>query len=313
MASGAQSSVGKLFEYFPKLFAFDFVNQEVPQPNVIIFVGGLGDGLLTVPYVPKLAERVKNLTTKDGKWTVIQALISSSYIGWGTGSLERDAFEISQLVKHLRSEAGGSRKRIILMGHLTGSQDTMHYLANLHSNKDTTPDAFIDGGIMQAPASDREALVEEKGKSKIDSLVNKCYVDYISVGKKDFLLSENDIPDIRAITFGTPITAYRFHSITSVRGDDDFFSSYLTSEDHKKTFGKIDKPVLILFGEHDEYIPPSVDKEKLVNSWKHATNPKFWSSHSKIVPGASHNVGPTSKEGAVECLIDSVAAFILSL
>lgn len=313
MTSETQASVGKLFEYFPKLFAFDFVSQEKPQPNVIIFVGGLGDGLLTVPYVPRLAQRVGNLTSKDGKWTVVQALISSSYIGWGTGSLERDAFEISQLVKYLRSEAGGSKKKIVLMGHLTGSQDTMQYLANLHNRPDTTPDAFINGGIMQAPASDREALVEEQGKSTIDALVKKCYDDYISVGKKDFLLSENDIADIRAITFGTPITAYRFHSITSVRGDDDFFSSYLTSEDHKKTFGKIEKPVLILFGENDEYIPPGVDKEKLVNSWKDATNPEFWSPHSKIVPGASHNVGPTSKEGAVECLIDSVEAFILSL
>lgn len=304
--------VGTAHEYLPGLMAFEFggVNGDSTAPNVVLFIGGLGDGLLTVPYVPQLANAVRSVNSADGGWVVVQALISSSYQGWGVGSLQRDAKELSLLVKYLRSNNGGARKKIVLMGHLTGCQDTMQYLAKLSHQGDVDQDILLDGAVLQAPVSDREAVVNDAGGMKnLEPLLQKCRDEYISVGKKDHILPQ----EYRQLLFGTPITAYRFNALVSVRGDDDFYSSDLTADDHRTTFGKIDKPVLVLFGEKDEFVPNFVDREQLVKLWQNATSPQFWSPLSKVLQGASHNVGPTSDKGAVEDLVQTVVRFIESI
>lgn len=68
---------------------------------------------------------------------------SSAYTNFGTSSLDVDVEEMSKLVALLRP----SHKTIVIMGHSTGSQDVLHYLLNKTG---------VDGGIMQAPVSDRE-------------------------------------------------------------------------------------------------------------------------------------------------------------
>ncbi len=107
---------------------------------------------------------------------------TGAYDGFGTGSLDRDRMEMGCLVKYLREQGRSylhhlsaeyaedevGLKRIVLMGHSTGSQDVIHYLSrspsSLSTSKSSTstsalsPDSLpeVDGGIMQAPASDRE-------------------------------------------------------------------------------------------------------------------------------------------------------------
>jgi predicted acetyltransferase len=49
--------------------------------NYLLFIGGLGDGFFTVPYVQQLLVLIG--------WNIIEVLISSSYKGWGTGSVTR--------------------------------------------------------------------------------------------------------------------------------------------------------------------------------------------------------------------------------
>ncbi len=58
-------------------------NASQDAPNKLLFIGGLGDGLGTVPFVDKLAEPGLD------RWNVVEVLISSSYSGWGTGSVKR--------------------------------------------------------------------------------------------------------------------------------------------------------------------------------------------------------------------------------
>lgn len=309
MSSLQSPQPGKVHEYLPTLTAFEFDgnSESNPASNVLLFIGGLGDGLLTVPYLPALSSHIGTLDSKNGKWCLIQALISSSYKGWGTGSLDRDAKELSQLVKYLRSEKGGSRKKIVLMGHLTGCQDTMYYLTKLC--QDSFPlEILLDGAILQAPVSDREAIVQDMGGiDKLQSMLTRCHDDYIAVGKLKHVLPQE-------FSFlNTPISAYRFYSMASVRGDDDYFSSDLNEDDFKRTFGAVKTPLLVLFGSKDEFVPESVNKGGLVNLWKKATDPQFWSPLSKILEGASHNVGPKSDKGAVEDLQETVGNFIESI
>lgn len=55
------------------------------------------------------------------------------------------------------------------MGHSTGSQNVMHYLSSSINND---PAYHADGGIMQAPISDREVCAKDKP-----------YCDYLSLAE----------------------------------------------------------------------------------------------------------------------------------
>lgn len=103
--------------------------------DVVIFIGGLGDGLMAVPHIEPLAQRLQ-----QHGWSLVQLLTSSSYDGWKIGSVERDAEEIGQCVGHLRLLG---RKRIVLLGHSTGCQDVVQY--HMH------PRELVNGSILQAP------------------------------------------------------------------------------------------------------------------------------------------------------------------
>lgn len=54
------------------------------------------------------------------------------------------------------------------MGHSTGCQDTMHYLLTKHFD---TP---IDGAVLQAPCSDREAISGE-GHVRVANLAKEVH------------------------------------------------------------------------------------------------------------------------------------------
>lgn len=299
---------GILHSYVPDLVAFEFTDQKTPPaPNVLVFIGGLSDGLLTVPYLQQLANGLETVNSTLGNWCLVQTLISSSYNGWTSGSLERDVKELKKLVQYLRSEAGGSRRKIVLMGHLTGCQDTMEYLTKICSHEEVSEDSILDGAILQAPVSDREAMEMFKGTQVTQELIEECKRDFLEKGR------QNEMLPPKFSFFDTQLTAYRFHSLAAPGGDDDYFSSDLTYEDHRKTFGIVNTPLLVLYGAKDECVPKSVDREALVKLWEASTNPYYWSPLSKVLQGATHNVGPGSDPGAVDDLVATVTKFVESL
>ena len=289
---------GTLLEYGFKQHAFEFGN--LKSDKVVIFIGGLGDRFATVPYLVPLS----NALNKIG-WSLIQIEFTSSSIGWGTGSLARDHSEITKLVKFLKSEDGGSRKKVGLMGHSTGCQNTMYYLSKAERDENYVD---VDFGILQASVSDREAageLMEKETIEKGNALAKK----YIDEGKSDELMPYNYTLNF----FGAPVNAYRWYSLFSKRGDDDFFSSDLEDDDFKLTFGKVDKPLLVLYGGCDEFAPDYVDKALLLSRFKSATKPGIWSPYSKIIEGGKHNLGEGSKETAVDDCLVSVCKLLENL
>lgn len=277
---------------FGKQTAFEFGDEKKSQ--VVIFIGGLSDGLLTVHYLPQLFKVLDSIG-----WGLVQAHLTSSYQGWGQSSLAKDNEEMHNLIQYLKTSDGGDRKKIVLMGHLTGCQDTFRYLTQQDSSS-------VIGGILQASISDREGFAELVGQELLDDLVKEVYDDYITKG-----LSQQMLPlKFTKISLGIPTTAYRFHSLLLKYGDDDFFSSYFTDEDIKNHFGKIKTPVLFLYGEKDEYVPNLVDKEVLLKRWQQHVDSKYWSPLSKVVKNADHTI--TDPE-ALDILFDSVKAFLVSL
>ncbi|KAI5298624.1 hypothetical protein KEM56_003902 [Ascosphaera pollenicola] len=127
----------------------------------------------------------------------------------------------------------------------------------------------------------------------------------------------------------TPLTARRFLSLASPDSPlkpeaDDLFSSDLTEERLQETFGVVAKrgtlraSMLILFGGNDEYVPPTVDKEKLVSRWeavvkKSSPEKNIWASESGIVPGATHALDDESLVGPRRDIAERVRSFLSKL
>lgn len=279
---------GTLHSYEYNLTAFEFGSRQ--SDKAVIFIGGLGNKYLSVPYLSKLNESIGE------EWRLFQIDMSSSGEGWGTGSLDRDADEIELLVKYLKSI---NINKIILFGHSTGCQDSFHYLLEKGYG--------IEGIILQAPVSDREATVrffEEENFGDLNDFIDEAKQVY----KKDPL---QVLPrKYSNILFGAPINAYRWLSLTDINGDDDYFSSDLSDEKLKATFGKINKPALFLYSGNDFAVPQSVNKSDLLQRWSSFTNQEFF--NSSIIEGASHDVGPDSanEQEAVNDLLKHVLKFL---
>jgi hypothetical protein len=97
--------------------------------NVAIHIGGLTDGLLPLPYTTSLAAM---LEVKG--WTLVQPLLSSSHLGYGMSSLQKDSEEIDMLLRFLARKWGWDdlrdgvpdRVNVIIVGHSTGAYSEHH-------------------------------------------------------------------------------------------------------------------------------------------------------------------------------------------
>lgn len=292
---------GILHPYYENLTAFEYSNSN--SKKVIIFIGGLGDGFLTVPYVLPLAQAVES----QG-WSLIQILTSSSYKGWGTSSLKQDSKELFELVKYFKSAKGGQREKVVIAGHSTGCQDVISYLSKFEAKlAGSATNLKVDGGVLQASVSDREALTMFSSEKEILELISEAK-DLVQAAKTDQILLPSKFAKV---VFDTPITGYRFLSLTEKRGDDDYFSSDLLQADFDSSFGKIEVPVLLAYSGSDEFVPGHVDKGQLVRRW--AGTLKYPSKYSGVIEGATHNVGPGSLTGAAAILIAKVVGFLQDL
>ncbi|XMA10936.1 hypothetical protein WAI453_003727 [Rhynchosporium graminicola] len=291
---------GLVHQYHKRLTAFEHTpGKSTSQPqNILLFIGGLSDGLLTVPYTTPLAASLKPT------WTLAEIHLSSSYSGWGTCNLEDDAEEISKCVAYFRSIKTG---QIVLMGHSTGCQDIMFYLTGAEHSRH----AKIDGAIMQGVVSDRQALEMHLDPElyKGSCVTAKAMVE---AGDGDEILPSKTMDDF----FETPVSAKRWLSLASPdhNGDDDIFSSDLTDEQLGKTFGKLPKETKVAFlhsGE-DEYVNPDLDKAGIIKKWAEIVKRGGGSVdeiNSGVLEGASHNLKKAS-EYVMAGLVKRVLGFL---
>ncbi|KAK1021332.1 hypothetical protein LTR33_018487, partial [Friedmanniomyces endolithicus] len=84
--------------------------------------------------------------------------LGSAGNSWGTSSIAQDALDIAKIVAYFRSlrpaKGEKGRGKVVLMGHSTGCQDCMEYFVGANSSHRPA----VEGVILQAPVSDREAL-----------------------------------------------------------------------------------------------------------------------------------------------------------
>jgi hypothetical protein len=97
----------------------------LPESNAaLVFIGGLGDGPHTVPYIRTVASALAKAGTEQVdikvlRYSVFEVRLSSSFAGYGFASLAKDVMEIDALVRYLRQIG---KRKIVLMGHSTGCQ-----------------------------------------------------------------------------------------------------------------------------------------------------------------------------------------------
>lgn len=260
-----------------------------------------------MPYVEKLAQALE-----PTPWTIYNVLLTSSYHGWGVGSLDQDIDEIAQCVDFVRGRLPTNGK-IALMGHSTGSQDVLHYLYKENpltgGGGEHRARPALDGAIMQAPMSDREMLIATAKESHESHAALSQLVNFAKTRSTTEIMPLNLTAAV-GMPADTPINAYRFWSLASPESpgnpaEDDLFSSDLTDQRLGETFGVVAERGLLrgklmaLYSGNDEYGAPGLDMEGMLRRWKEATAGK-WDEGSGIIPGATHNVQDEGQEWLAE-------------
>jgi pimeloyl-ACP methyl ester carboxylesterase len=314
------SAEGRLHRYWPErsLTLFEYLppygeatRGSSATPNTLIFIAGLGDGFLSVPYVSMLASYV-NLCPD---WSLMEIQMSSSGLGWGTGDLHRDTEEIAKAVKYVRERSLGENPQggnVVLMGHSTGSQNILHYL--YYYNPKQTRE-HVNGAILQAAVSDREGLAMMRLENE---KVQQAYEECLRISLNSEAENHQDKvctlpPELASVLGWTRglVSCKRFLSLASpfspIRPElDDLFSSDLSDDTLRSTFGTVgkllflnsvneeerDRVLLFLLSENDEYTPMTVDKKKLLRRWASWLKSRdvFMAQESGVIAGASHNV-----------------------
>ncbi|XP_023526586.1 UPF0613 protein PB24D3.06c-like [Cucurbita pepo subsp. pepo] len=268
---------GLLFKYGPKPIQVAFKTGDYKQQ--VIFIGGLSDGFMATEYLEPLA-----IALDKEEWSLVQILLSSSYNGYGTSSLQQDAKELDQLVSYLINKEDS--EGVVLLGHSTGCQDIVHYIGT-----NAACSRAVRGAIFQAPVSGREYRATLPETAAMIDLASTM----ISEGRGSYLMPREASPS-------SPITANRYYSICSYMGDDDMFSSDLSDEQLKMKLGHMaNTPCQVIFSMRDEYVPEYVDKKALV-----ARVCKAMGGAEKIeIEHANHSLSNRVDE-AVEVMVDFV-------
>ncbi|KAK0736958.1 hypothetical protein B0T21DRAFT_383043 [Apiosordaria backusii] len=240
-------------------------------------------------------------------YTIFQARLSSSFSAFGYSSLSQDTSEIRALVHHLRTQL--KKQKVVLMGHSTGCQDCLYYCTKLRD--ELNPNEKVNGIILQGPVSDREALIMSVDQHQLEKSITVA-TEMVQNDKKDHVIDLDDMPDGWK---GSPVTAYRWLSLATKGGDDDFFSSDLEDDALQTIWGGLDTPVLILPSERDEWVPFSPPEvEAMIKRWAGFCKPGIASEFSGLIPGANHRVDNTEVNPQGErWLVERVGRFLETL
>ncbi|KAJ9604820.1 hypothetical protein H2200_010935 [Cladophialophora chaetospira] len=317
-----------LLEYNNTTATASPVSRVTPPQNVLLFIGGLFDNFRWPRYLDDLAALFPR-DVPNQNWRLMQVQLSSNGRSWGLFDLDRDVEEISVAISYIRTTiTKSSTSPIVLMGHSTGCQDLMHYLVSPVSPSSPRPN--ISGIILQAPVSDREAILHDV---ETDSAVKTAYETALSIAsttpkdkhKTTILPMHLTTP----ILGPAPVNISRFLSLASPDSPgtpsmDDYYSSDLLDERLASTFGAIGslshflpsptqtKTILILHGTDDKSVPPSVDKAALISRWKDALikGKAALDPNTAIIPHANHDISGDSVEAREARLVKMRSAVL---
>ncbi len=139
--------------------------------------------------------------------------------------------DIAGAVSYAKSRGA---RRIILVGHSTGCQKAVFYLAR-------KPDAAVGGAVLLAPLSDYAGILKEK----TPALYKKTLAGVRSLAKKD---PHALLPDALS---PVPMDAQRWLSLYTPESAEEIFT--YASGRAPKTLRKTRVPLIALFASDDQY------------------------------------------------------------
>lgn len=206
----------------------------VGSTRAVVFVPGLTDGFMAVPYTTMLCDAV----TRAGMYFV-QPLLTSSYGGFGVSSLAQDSEELAALLTFLRSSMRVSE--VLFIGHSTGCQNGVHILST-----GCAAAALVTALVLQAPVSDRE-------------YANTLEDTPALLRVAEALEASGRVHELMPVAASSaPITASRFLSLSRKFGEDDMFSSDLSDPELRCRLGHLRVPLLVVMSGSDEYVPAHI-------------------------------------------------------
>jgi pimeloyl-ACP methyl ester carboxylesterase len=102
--------------------------------DAVVFIGGLGDGPHSIPYVGTLAGHLKS---QSSSYSIFELRLRSSFTAFGYSSLDEDVADMAVLIRYLREDLG--RKKVVIVGHSTGCQVSWEITRALSIVKDRKP------------------------------------------------------------------------------------------------------------------------------------------------------------------------------
>ncbi|CAF1068870.1 unnamed protein product [Rotaria sordida] len=231
---------GNLFVYDSKSNLVAFESGSLLSSRCLILIGGLTDGLLSLPYVEKLSSKLESLSKP---YSLIQPLFRSSNLQYGWHTIDDDIQDLNILIDYLINNRNHLLS-IILMGHSTGCQDIIHYLRQQKKHPK------IHRVILQGPVSDRQYLSTlSSTKDQLDYCLNHLE------NKKEWLPRYLHDP---------PLTIERCLSLNQENSIEDLFSSDLSDEQLKNIYENIETPITWIWSKQDEYVPDNI-KDQVEN------------------------------------------------
>ena len=244
---------GNLFLYDSEYKLVAFQSGLISSSRCLILLGGLTDGLLSLPYVQRLSSELESLSNPC---SLIQPLLRSSNLQYGWHSIDHDIQDLQKLLDYLVNNRD-QLKSIILMGHSTGCQDIIHYL------RQGNPDPRITSVILQGAVSDRQYL------SRLSSTADQ--LNYCS--------QHRNHPNewLPRYLHDPPLTIQRCLSFNQINSIEDLFSSDLNDQQLNEIYQNISIPIIWIWSKQDEYVPEEIKDQvqhfiqKKLAARKHST------------------------------------------
>jgi len=272
-----------LFEYTTRHPTTPSVLPATP-PNILLFVGGLYDNFSSPPYLIDLAELFPR--HNDQQWALMHVQLSSAMKGFGTSDISRDIEEIGLAITHIRDVIRkGKLTNVVLLGQSTGCQDILHYISAPNTNDPLRP--IVQGAILQAPLSDRDALMVFKVNKDPErkAFFEKCMQLIATIPEDEHKTHVLPLTWTMPLFGRAPLCVSRFLDLASPSSpenprQEDFFSHDLHESRLNETFGQVgarqvlgqakaaQPSVLILISESDEVVSQPATAQDLLQKWE---------------------------------------------
>ncbi len=207
-----------------------------------------------------------------------------------SGGMAVEVFEesVQDIEGAIRFAKARGAQRIFLVGHSTGCQKSVYYLAKTKNRQNIT------GVILLAPLSDYATIALLEDKKQYETALEYA-IKEVREGRKDRLIPEDLWPS-------ELISAQRFISLYTPESEEEIFT--YSSKKKPDTYRAVSIPVLTVFAGADEYGDRPASE---LASWfaEHSASAQF---KSIVVDNSLHNF-----KGFEKVICSTIAAWSTSV